>query len=197
LIQLSKGIKLRSCDVIELQSRLYGRVLPLRKIDENSLGMLKANGQAASGERKIILTPSFPIRNVFRGDIISIPWGVRPNTWLPPGLPAGLGPYIWIETPNGPERLEWDGTQYTGNTINLQFNGTQWCLTGAVDFCFDEFDGCSEVEFPDGYSFIRSSGPYAHFEIIRFDEQQDDYGRTAFYTLSVESLDQKDVYLQE
>lgn len=94
--EIRKGMKLSSCTFIELYTGLSGRVMPLRKIEENQYGEFKTQGDDKAGERKVIITPDCPLEKMMSGDVLVIPWGIRPNTWSPQllhqeqGKPCGL-----------------------------------------------------------------------------------------------------------
>lgn len=174
-----------------------GRVLPLELGDDNMLDDAMFKGEVKKGERVVLLTPTVPLNKMTTGDIISIPWGIRPNTWSPPAAPAGTGPAIIIGSPSGNQLLKWNGTQFAGDTLTLGKDvEDNWCFTGEVEFCFSTTNFICET-FPDGYSWVRATGPLANFKIIKLDIHEDDKGRISFYSCQVEHEDQKGLILQE
>lgn len=198
LVELKNGSRIKSADYLDLypKATFTGRVMPLRKVDENSLGIVNIEGQNKAGERKIVLTPSFPLQKVMSGDFIAVPWGNRPNTWIPPNVPEGTGYNIWIDTPTGNQYLTWIDNKFINDNLEIYLDDV-WMISGEVDFEFETDETFVTQTFPEGYSFLRASGPMANFEIIRMDEQQDHLGRTAFYTCSVEHIAHPDMELQE
>lgn len=190
-------MKVRSCDFIELYSKLPGRVSKLSNLDENKLGEIDAQGKGKAGLRKVLLSPNYPLSKVVSGDLLCIPWGVRPNTWTPPFAPTGTGPAIWVDTPTGEQKLTWDGEKFVGATITIELVDDEWCMTGEVDHCFGVSTTFVCQEFPTGYSFLKTTGPNSYFEIINFDAEEDDKCRISHYTLTVERLDQRGVIVQE
>lgn len=196
--KLQKGMKIRSCDFIELYSNISGRVSKLENIEENRFQKIPAQGQQKAGLRKVLLTPRYPLSKIVSGDLLCIPWGVRPNTWEPPFTPAGTGPILWIRTPNGDEKLIWDGiSKYVGDSICLSLVDNNWCITGEVEYCFSEYNNFVCQEFPEGYSYLKSTGPFVYFEIVRIDSEEDENCQLSHYTLLVERLDQKGIIVQE
>jgi hypothetical protein len=180
-----------------LYDNLCGRILALKNIDENILEVIELQGKDKASLRKVILAPNFPLHKMVSTDFLVIPWGIRPNVWAPPFAPGNLGPYIWVETPTGNVKLAWDGDKFASETLNIEVVGDEWCLTGEVTSCFNTCNIECNQGFPEGYSFLKTTGPNAYFEITKIDEHQDGQGRTSFYTLLVELIDQKNVIVQE
>jgi len=195
--KLQKGMKTRACDFITLYENICGRVLALKNIDENILEALYLEGKDKSSLRKVILAPNFQLHKIVSSDLLVIPWGIRPNVWTPPFAANSLGPHIWIKTPSGNIKLKWDGSKFASDTLNIEIIDGEWCMTGEIEHCFETCNIFCYQEFPDGYSFLKSSGPNAYFEITKIDEHQDIEGRTAFYTILVELIDQKGIIIQE
>lgn len=194
LPSLNKGMKVNSCNWLDLYTT-SGRVLPLRNILENRLESTNLSGEAKANERQVILTPDFPLNKMVVGDFLSIPWGIRPNNYVPPSLPNNAGPQVWLKTPTVPQLLTWDGTQYTGSTLTLSkdVNG-DWCLTGEVTECIGASLVC--LPYPTGYGFLKFTGPLADFKILRIDAEEDAEGLIAFYTVYTEYLDRNNEYIQ-
>jgi len=190
-------MKTRACDFIPLYDNICGRILDLKNIDENILEGIYLQGKDKSSLRKVILAPNYTLHKIVSTDLLIIPWGVRPNVWAPPFAQGNLGPHIWIGTPDGNVKLIWDGNKFASETLNIQITDDEWCMTGEIEHCFNTCNVFCSQEFPEGYSFLKSTGPNAYFEITQINEQQDDQGRTAFYTILVEMLDQKNVIVQE
>lgn len=180
-----------------LVERIAGRVLPLRRIDPNDIREPSFQGEDKLGERRIILTPSRPINNVFSGDYVAVPWGVRPNTWMPPNIPTGAGLFIQLDTPSGLVFLKWNGEKFVNSTLEILKIGDQWSIAGEVEYQFPNEGNFVFQVFPENYSYVKGAGPLANFKIIRIDEHLDDRGRIGFYTCSVEYEDTPDVYLVE
>jgi hypothetical protein len=197
LVKMEKGIKLRSCDFLDLYNNICGRINSLNTLEENKLEETNIEGKNKSGVRTITLTPNFRLTKIRTTDLICIPWGVKPNTWTPPTAPNGTGPTIWVDTPSGEEKLIWDGDEFIGDTITIGIVDGTWQITGAVihDFGVDTTFVCQP--FPTGYAFLKASGPTMFAEIINIDEQQDHLGRTSHYYITVERLDQRNVIVQE
>ena len=170
--------------------------MPLRKIEENQYGEFKTQGDDKAGERKVIITPDCPLEKMMSGDVLVIPWGVRPNTWSPPTAPSGAGQALWVDTPNGKKLLKWQNGEYLSDTLTLSKTTGSWCLSGEVDFCFSADNFICQT-FPEGYNYLRATGPNASFKILKINTQEDPYGDIAFYTLQVEHIDQDNLYLQE
>jgi len=64
-----------------------------------------------------------------------------------------------------------------------------WCLVGPeIDFCFDEGNFICQL-FPEGYRFIRPSGPSQDYRIIRIDAEEDHLSRISHYIAFVELED--------
>jgi len=192
-----KTIKKPGCEFIELTPPICGRVQPLRTLEENRFEDVNREGKNKAAERILTLTPDSPLCHVMAGDIVMIPWGIRPNTWCPPFSPLGWGPAVYINSPNGVEFLAYDGIKYSNQseTIILSINDdNSWCLIveDELDHCFDDMN-CTN--FPEGYSFNQSGGPYAKFEIIRIDEQQNNCGEISHYNVFTEFVDSKGIYL--
>lgn len=181
---------------ITLYENLSGRVLPLRRIDPNDLREPIHQGEVKLGERQVVLTPNYPLTKLKSGDFLGIPWGVRPNTWTPPNVPKGTGPFILIDTPSGNQYLQWDGEKFVGNTITILLDGV-WKIDGEIEYDFSSDSSFAYQTFPSGYKFKRATGHLANFKIIRIDEHQDNLGRIGFYTLSVEKYDTEGVHLVE
>lgn len=198
--EISAGVKIPAnpANWITLYENLEGRVEPLRKIDPNDLRAPKTSGDDKFGERKIILSPRYPLTKILRGDFISVPWGVKPNTFTPPNTPSNLGPTIKIGTPSGDQYLQWNGESYIGTHVSIVNIDGIWVLQpgAAADFFFDEGSFVNQ-EFPTGYSFKKSTGNLANFKILRIDEQQDNLGRIGFYSCSVDYWDTVGVHLVE
>lgn len=190
-------MKTRACDFITLYENLSGRVLELLNIDENILELAQIQGKDKSSLRKVLLAPNYPLHKMISTDILVIPWGVRPNVWAPPFADGNLGPHIWIGTPSGNIKLIWDGTKFSSETLSIEIINDEWCMTGEIEHCFTSCNIFCSQEFPSGYKFLKSTGPNAYFEITKINEHQDEQGRTSFYTLLVELLDQKNVIVQE
>lgn len=195
--EIIQGIKRKKCDFIELYSNLCGRVQQLRVIDENVLEEIYPQGHDKSGLRRVIIVPDFPLNKITSSDILVIPWGVRPNTWTPPFATDGLGPQIWISTPTGNLRLSWDGNSFASDRITLNIEENTWCFSGEIDHCFESCGNFCSDPFPEGYSFLKTTGPNALFEITLIDPHEDHLGRIAYYKLLVEHLDQNKVILTE
>jgi len=196
MTEIRSGMKLSDCTFATLYTGISGRVMPLRSVDENQLGILKHQGDDKAGERAVILTPNAPLDQILSGDYLVIPWGVKPNTWSPLGTPAGTGPCIWLNTPTDPQQLCWDGTKFVGDTLELELIEGEWCLSGEVSYCFGTDNFCCQL-FPYGYGFLRASGPEALFKIVHLDSKEDDKGRLSHYNISIEIIDQKYIYVQE
>ena len=169
----------------------------LRNIDENILEMTEAQGYDKSGLRKAVIVPDFPLTKMTTSDILVIPWGVRPNTWSPPLALDGMGPRVWIETPNGNVRLDWDGNRFVSETLILDVEGNNLLFSGESDFEIESCGSLCNDQFPEGYRFLKTTGPNALFEITKMDPQEDLHGRLSHYSLLIESLDQKNVILTE
>ena len=184
------GNKTDSCNDLVLYERVPCRVGVLRQVDENELEQNRLKGEAKNNERTIIITPKFPLTKVKTGDIVTIPWGTRPNTWSPPSAPGG--PAIYLSTPTGPQLLLWNGTAYVGETLSLS---EDLVLSGEVEAQLD--CGLMSSTYPDGYSFIKSSGFRARFKILKFDPEIDHNGCISFYKALVETEDTPGIYLQE
>jgi len=170
--------------------------MPLRRIDPNDIRDPFPQGQDKLGERQIILTPNTRLTLFSSGDFIGVPWGIRPNTWQPIGIPAGTGPFILIKTPSGNKYLHWKGNGFFGDTLQIIETDGIWSITGEIDYTFQAGNFVYK-KWPQGYGFIKPTGHLANFKIIRIDEHQDNLGRIAFYTCSVESYDTPGVYLVE
>ena len=194
LQEKNQGVKRNQCDHIVLYSKIMGRVMPLRKLEENRQEMQGPSGSEKANERTILLAPNSPMNKVKSGDYILIPWGVRPNTWCPPNTPAG--PCIVLNTPTGQQKLVWQDEQYVGDNILLTPNDDGWCLSGEIDFCFDNFNFICQP-FPEGYSFGRSTGPAIQMKIIRFDAQEDEHCRISHYSAYVEYRDRDNEFVQQ
>jgi hypothetical protein len=194
--EIRKGMKLSSCTFIDLYTGLSGRVMPLRKIEENQYGEFKTQGDDKAGERKVVITPNCPLDKIMSGDVLVIPWGVRPNTWTPPTAPQGAGQALWINTPNGEKLLKWQNGEYVSDTLTLSKATGSWCLSGEVSYCFTS-DNFICQNFPTGYNYLRATGPNASFKILKVNPHEDPYGGICFYTLQVEHIDQDNLYLQE
>ena len=135
-----------------------------------------------------MLFPTTLLNKLTENDIIQIPWGFRPNVFCPTNAPAG--PVIIINTPDGQQRLTFDGTNYVGDTYSINFDGTMWCLVGPdINQCFTAGNFACQ-EFPTGFSFVKSTGPSQDYEILKIDVEIDDCGRISHYVASVE-LDDK------
>jgi hypothetical protein len=196
-VKVEKGVKMRSCDFIDLYENLSGRVMPLDSNKETELG-IENQGMDATDYRQIILTPNKPLTKIKKGDILALPWGIRPNNWSSPTVPEGLSDHVIIKTPTGNKKLKWDTVDtFVGDTISITLTNTTWTMTGDVNYTFP-IDGVSFAcqEFPSGYYFQKKTGPAMYFEIIKIDEQVDSSGRTAFYSLKVDDLKRSNFYSQ-
>ena len=186
------GNKVDSCDDLVLYERINCRVGVLSQVDENELEQNDKQGETKNNERIIILTPKFPLTKVLIGDIITVPWGTRPNTYSPPNSPAG--PVIFIDTPSGRQRLIWNATQnaYVGDTLTIT---QDLVISGEVEAQLE----CNLMNstYPEGYSFHMSTGPRARFKIIKFDTEIDHNGCISFYKALVETENTPGVCLQE
>ena len=185
--------------MLELYSNVSGRISPLGSDSENTFEEPAAQGLDKAGLRKVVLTPNQPLNKVISSDILCIPWGSRPNNWVSPKVPYNMSDWIYLNTPGGAETLKWDGVDsYIGNTITITLTDGEWCISGAVTYCFPIENSTFFCQvFPDDYSFIKTTGPTAFFEILKIDEHVDDRGRIAFYTLIVDSLKARGHYIQE
>ena len=195
--KLVKGMKVRACDFIDLYQNLCGRVLKLTSAEENRIEEIDAEGQNKSGLRKVIISPNYPLNKMTSGDLLCIPWGVRPNTWVPPNAPTGTGPKVWVNTPSGPQCLTWNGSAFSSDNLAIDLSEDGWCISGEIDYCFGVDTTFVCQKFPVGYSFMRTSGPLAYFQIVRLDAEEDEKCRLSHYTLLVERLDQKGIIVQE
>jgi len=155
------------------------------------------SGESGAGERTVIITPTFELNKVKKGDILCIPWGIRPNTYLYPTIPDGQSPAMAINSPTGVRYLPWDGVSgYQGNNLLINFDGTTWAMSGEVTHQFTTANFTSEP-FPAGYSFLKKTGLLAEFKIIKFDAELDHLGNLAFYKMFVEAEEQNGLELQE
>lgn len=181
---------------IDLYDNICGRVGDIEEDADNTLGDPEYQGEIKANERKIILTPNRPLNKMVTGDYIVIPWGTKPNTFSPPNVPDFLGPSLVIDTPLGRRLLNWDGTQYYNNNVTIYQSGGSWCISSDPVFCFASTNlACTP--FPEGYTFVRSTGPLAYFKILRMNEARDDRGRTAHYTCFVEYEDRRGQHMQQ
>ena len=198
-----KGVK-EYCDTLSLYENIPARIGESRRIEENRLDddePAPRYGSDRNDERVIMLCPGFPLNNLRAGDFVCIPWGYRPNQLSPVPLLPGLGPQIWIDTPNGPELLTWvcqaDGTCAYEGSVQIYLNqDSEWCMEiNGQEFCFDNFNFmCSE--FPDGYSFIRSTGPEVNYKILKIDAKEDHLCKISHYSVFAEFYDQDCVQIQ-
>lgn len=191
--QIQQGTKVETCQWIDIYTNLCGRITALRNVDENELEV-KKRGKEKANERQVILTPNFPLCQIRSGDYLSIPWGVRPNIWCPLGVPPRYGPCIWISTPNGNLLLDWKSDGYYSDLLIINYSGDQWQFSGELDINLDDL---ITSQWPDGYSFLVSTGPIANFEILRMEPEMDHLGHLSFYNLRVETEDQDGWSLQE
>jgi hypothetical protein len=111
--KFEKGIKLRDCDYILLYSSVCGRIIRLENNRDNWANVPEYQGFDKAGIRKLILTPNFPMTKMTSTDVLVVPWGVRPNTFVSPSAPDSLGPIIHVKTPLGIRVLEWNGLRYS------------------------------------------------------------------------------------
>lgn len=208
-------MKTRLCDFIPLYERLSGRVEPLHtRSRETLLTILEVQGQSKSSLRKIIIVPDYPLLKITTSDLIVLPWGVRPNTWVPPQAPLGFGPTLWVKDPsNNIHVLKWDGSKFISDGLVLQYTEEDgWHFSNIVpppedpledpeEPFIDPVDSCSLncIGRPTelGHIIVKTGGPNAYFEILKMDEHQDHLGRTSHYSFYVDWLDQKNITIQE
>lgn len=199
-----KGVKQFSCDHIVLYENIPARIGESRSIEENRLQdnspPLK-KGQTATDERVILACPRHPLSNLRAGDWVLIPFGNRPNTASPVFGLNGVGPNIWINTPNGNELLTWtcksDGTcSFQGSIEIYPTEDNVWCMDyEGQTHCFSNSNfTCSR--FPDGYSFIESTGPNLVYKILKIDTKEDHLCNISHYSIFAEFYDQEQLYPQ-
>lgn len=180
-----------NCDETILYKNVASRVSTLRKIDENrensqSFGLTSAN------ERTVSLRAPYLLNKMTDGDYIRIPWGTRPNVFAPSLAPNNAGPELWIDSPLGKIKLSWDGTKYTDGTVTISENsGGNWCLVHAtLTHCFVGSNFTCQ-QFPNGYKFLKYTGPPIDYRIISMDIQEDDMGRIHHYSAYIELNDRE------
>lgn len=195
--RFEKGMVLEDCGQTVLYTGLCGRVLHLKdRWQENLLRELYVQGKDKAGIRKVMITPSYPLTKMTTSDYLIIPWGIKPNTFTNLKGINNVGPYIFLETPNGIVKLVWNGIKYASADISLESIDSEWCFTGDFNFCYSTNNILCET-LPTGYNIAKISGPDAYFEIIKINAHEDHLGRLAYYELLVEPLDQEGVVLQE
>lgn len=174
------------CDDVVLYNNVASRVGTLRKIDENRESG-KPFGQYSANERVVSMRASFPLNKMAVGDFIRIPWGIRPNLFVPSLAPNTLAPEIWINTPDGDVKLSWNGTKYVNGAISISENESgDWCLIHAtLTHCFSGSNITCQ-QFPNGYTFLKLTGPPIDYRIIGMDVQEDDMGRIHHYSAFIE-----------
>lgn len=195
----TKGVKHWDCEVLELYGPISGRVGESRSIEENRLQDSNPpyrHGDDKADERVVMLCPNYPLLNITAGDWLQIPWGVRPNTFSPvPGL-AGLGPNVWINTPTGEELLTWtwdasgDGTGSFMGSVQIYQQDGEWFLDDGTATSLGSLNFVC-AQFPEGYSFIRSTGPSSNHKILKIDEKLDAECRISHYSIHIEHIDQE------
>lgn len=199
----TKGVKHWDCEYIPLYENVPARIGESRTIEENRLQDSVPHpryGDDKADERKVMLCPNHPLTNFKAGDWLIIPWGQRPNNISPILGLSGLGPNIWINTPTGPELLTWtcqlDGTCSYQGVVEIYQSDDQWCMVyEGQEFCFNGFNfTCSE--FPEGYSFVESTGPQVVYKVLKIDAKEDQLCRLAYYTVFIEFIDQEGVCIQ-
>jgi hypothetical protein len=172
-----------------LYEKVPGRVMNLRFFANNFLQQY-GQGEDAAKLRIAAVKPNMIPNKILLGDYLRVYWGTIPNVVSHPDVPFNLGPEIWIETPEGPEKLTWslcDGL-YEGETINIYPDSDTWCIGGEVEHCFNPGQFVCQ-SFPEGYRFIRTSGPPVDYKIIRFNHLTDDFGKYHHTTLQIEVED--------
>lgn len=199
--ELQKGVKTRACDFIPLYNNLSGRIEPLHnRARETLISILEVQGQSRESLRKIVIVPDYPLMKVTKSDLIILPWGARPNTWVPPTAPLGFGPFIWVEAPDDTlYLLKWDGSKFASEFLNFLYSvESGWHFSGLTDDQLTDCDiRCLGKVTQSGYSIVKVGGPNAYFEVLKMDEHQDHLGRVSHYTFFVDWLDQKNVIIQE
>jgi hypothetical protein len=196
-VKVEQGVKMRSCDFIDLYDNLSGRVMPLESGKTVELS-IQPQGMDATDYRQIFITPNKPLNKIKKGDILALPWGIRPNNWISPTVPNGLSDNVLIKTPTGNKKLEWNAVDtFVGDTLNIVLTGTTWSMTGEVTYTFPIANISFTCQaFPSGYSFQKKTGPAQYFEIKKIDEEVDNEGRLAFYSLKVDDLKRSNFYSQ-
>jgi hypothetical protein len=190
------GITSNDCDFIVLYPKVSCRISS-QEITSDTLQKTGIEGKTSSDLRKIILTPSDTLRQAKRGDYLQVPWGYRPNNFIPINLSEDMGPWLWLETPSVPVKLIWNNVNsFVGPGYSLNFSIDTWCFSGGVTYCFPEAGSFVCQDFPEGYSLLSFSGPSINYEILRINEHQDNLGKVAFYTVYAEHKDKPEEFIQ-
>lgn len=202
--QKVKGVKMYDCNHISLYENIPARIGESRSIEENRLQDIlpyPSNGDKKNAEYTVMLCPSFPLSNFKAGDFVCVPYGNRPNNASPVQNLPGVGPNIWINTPDGPELLTWtcmpDGTwSFQGAVQIYQNEDGVWCMAYEdQEHCFSNSNFmCSQ--FPEGYSFVQSTGPDAHFTVLKIDRKEDHNCHLSHYSVFMELRDQEGICIQ-
>lgn len=171
-----------------LYEKVPARWTELREFTENVL-MPKGFGNTSADIFRVYGAFKELPTKLLRGDILKVPYGSKPNYYNPPNRP--FGPDLWILTPGGNVLLNGNNedSSYSGGGYTLSETDDEWCLT-AEDFehCFTTQNPLCET-FPEGYRFLRVTGPYKRYEILRFETMLDDRGHYHHTRLEVELVD--------
>lgn len=171
-----------------LYENVPARWTELREFTENVLASKGFGGTAANVFRVYAAFRELPT-SLLRGDVLKVPYGMKPNYYNPPNRP--FGPALWIETPGGNVLLVGNNedSTYSGGGHTLQNIDGEWCLTAeGFEHCFVTDKPLCE-SFPVGYRFLRVTGPYKRYEILRFENMLDDRGHYHHTRLEVELMD--------
>ena len=183
------GRVVSSCELVTLYENVPARIGELREFIENILAPANFGNASADIFRGMFAFPDLP-HKLRRGDLVKVPWGIKPNYFIGEWVP--FSPALIFGSPGGNVLLIWDGSQYTGSgyTFSSDYEGT-WCLDGpdlAEPYCFETSNPLCE-EFPEGFRFVKQTGPNQFYEILRFENQLDDIGYYHHTRVEMELID--------
>lgn len=191
--RIEKGRILKECEEIILYPKVMGRVSELRFFSENWETPQMQGLDAARVRRFILGFTSIPTR-ILRNDFVRIPWGVPPNVYAPPEIPMGFGPHIWINTPVGIQLLKWNAQilGYISDDQEFIVTPTDSGFTLYYDGAEDQVSGTIPCAiWPEGFRFLRFTGPPVDYRILMYKNQLDDFSRYSYTTVQAE-LDESD-----
>lgn len=202
LLDVKQGGRIKKqCQELILYEQVPGRPENLRKLSENRDAQ-ELYGQASSRVRKFKIAPQNPPLKLAREDYLKIPWGQKPNLQIPSTVPDWAAPAVCLSTPDGLVTLTWvpDGLTFTDGAYTLGYDGDTWYLD-AVDEPRYEFDLTLEQSplcrpFPDGFRFVKQTGPSILYQIVDYSHNTDDVRGYSHTSLECELRDQDGVEAQ-
>ena len=110
-----------------------------------------------------------------------------------------MGPQLWISTVGGNVLLTWDEDRLEYNEdpdlrvykLSYSDSESRWTFSAVgVDWDFNNNPTCKDADnWPPNYGFISVTGPPIDYEILRFQHQEDEYGRYHHTRVEVEAED--------